>query len=76
MDSSAPILPRQFDDTFFDRVSQVGPGEGPALADSALTGNISPGVHECVVVFVTRQGFWTAPSPVTNGPRRARSKLP
>src|SRR5580700_5275897 len=59
-------LPRQFDDTFFDRVSQVGPGEGPALADSTLTGNISPGVHECVVVFVTRQGFWTAPSPVTS----------
>jgi len=59
-------LPRQFDDTFFDRVSQVGPGEAPALADSTLTGNISPGVHECVVVFVTRQGFWTAPSPVTS----------
>jgi len=59
-------LPRQFDDTFFDRVSQVGPGEAPALADSTLTGNISPGAHECVVVFVTRQGFWTAPSPVTS----------
>ena len=59
-------LPRQFDDTFFDRVSQVGPGQGPALADSTATGNISPGVHECAVVFVTRQGFWTAPSPVTS----------
>src|SRR5580704_2387327 len=59
-------LPRQFDDTFFDRVSQVGPGEAPALADSTLTGNISPGVHECVVVFVTRQGFWTAPSPIAS----------
>jgi hypothetical protein len=58
-------LPRQFDDTFFDRVSQVGPGEGAALADSTITGNISPGVHQCAVVFVTRQGHWTAPSPVT-----------
>jgi hypothetical protein len=28
-------LPRQFDDTFFDRVSQVGPGEGPAAADAS-----------------------------------------
>jgi hypothetical protein len=59
-------LPRQFDDTFFDRVSQVGPGAGAALADSVNAGNISAGVHECAVVFVTRQGFWTAPSPVTS----------
>ena len=59
-------LPRQFDDTFFDRVSQVGPGEGAAVADSATAGNISPGAHQCAVVFVTRQGFWTAPSPVTS----------
>jgi hypothetical protein len=44
-------LPRQFDDTNFDRVSQVGPGEGPA------------GAHQCSVIFVTRQGYWTAPSP-------------
>jgi hypothetical protein len=58
-------LPRQFDDTFFDRVSQVGPGEGASLADSVAIGNISPGVHQCVVVFVTRQGYWTAPSPAT-----------
>ena len=58
-------LPRQFDDTFFDRVSQVGPGEGAAVADSVNAGNISPGVHQCAVVFVTRQGYWTAPSPVT-----------
>ena len=57
MGSSAQDLPRQFDDIFFDRVSQVGPGEGAALADSAPAGNISPGVHECVVVFVTRQGY-------------------
>ncbi len=56
-------LPRQFDDTNFDRVSQIGPAEGPALADTVATGNISPGVHQCSVIFVTRQGYWTAPSP-------------
>jgi hypothetical protein len=56
-------LPRQYDDTFFDRVSQVGPGEGPAAADAVDPGSISPGVHQCAVVFVTRQGYWTAPSP-------------
>ena len=56
-------LPRQFDDTFFDRVSQVGPGEGPTAADASAAGNISAGVHQVSVVFVTRQGFWTAPSP-------------
>ncbi len=59
-------LPRQFDDTFFDRVSQVGPGEGASVADSVNAGNISAGVHQCVVVFVTRQGYWTAPSPITS----------
>ena len=55
-------LPRQYDDVKYDRVSQIGPAEGPALAD-ATSGSISPGVHQCVVVFVTRQGYWTAPSP-------------
>jgi len=55
-------LPRQYDDVNYDRVSQIGPAEGPAVAD-APGGNISPGVHQCVVVFVTRQGYWTAPSP-------------
>src|SRR6202041_18998 len=39
-------LPRQFDDTFFDRVSQVGPGEGPAASDSTAAGNVSAGVHQ------------------------------
>jgi hypothetical protein len=56
-------MPRQFDDTFFDRVSQIGPGEGPAAADATDAGSISPGAHQVVVIFVTRQGFWTAPSP-------------
>jgi hypothetical protein len=56
-------IPRQYDDTNFDRVSQIGPAEGPAAADSTSGGSISPGVHQLVVVFVTRQGYWTAPSP-------------
>ncbi|MGH9738690.1 MAG: hypothetical protein ACRD4X_08895 [Candidatus Acidiferrales bacterium] len=56
-------FPRQFDGTNIDRVSQVGPGEGPSVADSATGGSVSPGVHQIAVVFVTRQGYWTAPSP-------------
>ena len=56
-------LPRQYDGTYLDRVSQVGPGEGPAVADATTPGSISPGVHQVSVVFVTRQGYWTAPSP-------------
>jgi hypothetical protein len=55
-------LPRQYDDLNYDRVSQIGPAEGPSVADSTA-GSISPGVHQCVVVFVTRQGFWSEPSP-------------
>lgn len=56
-------LPRQYDDSNLDRVSQIGPAEGPAVANSVTAGNISPGVHQCSVVFVTRQGYWTVPSP-------------
>ncbi|MGB7153961.1 MAG: hypothetical protein WBD08_07170, partial [Candidatus Acidiferrales bacterium] len=56
-------LPRQFDDTYFDRVSQIGPAEGPAVADATDAGSISPGVHQVAVIFVTRQGYWTMPSP-------------
>ena len=56
-------LPRQFDDANFDRVSQVGPGEEPAVADATDAGDIAPGVHQCSVIFVTRQGYLTAPSP-------------
>jgi len=56
-------MPRQYDDIHFDRVSQIGPAEGPSLADAADAGNISPGAHQCAVIFVTRQGYWTIPSP-------------
>lgn len=56
-------MPRQYDDIHFDRVSQSGPAEGPSVADAVDAGNISPGAHQCVVIFVTRQGYWTIPSP-------------
>lgn len=56
-------IPRQFDDTNFDRVSQVGPGAAPTATDSAVTGNVSAGVHKVSVFFITRQGYWTQPSP-------------
>jgi hypothetical protein len=59
-------IPRQFDDLFFDRVSQTGPGEGPAVVDSSSSGNITAGVHQVAVAFVTRQGYITAPSPVVS----------
>src|ERR1700722_9957286 len=56
-------MPRQYDDSFLDRVSQTGPGEGPAVADATAAGSISPGAHQCSVIFLTRQGYYTAPSP-------------
>src|SRR6202041_1484050 len=56
-------MPPQYDDSFLDRVSQTGPGEGPAVADATAAGSISPGAHQCSVIFVTRQGYFTAPSP-------------
>ena len=127
-------LPRQYDGTNFDRVSQIGPGAGAAVADiigpistvarvsgvvtvtisspidlnaadqvtiadvtdssfdgtfpvasiidslhftyaqaasdttssagtAAPVGSISAGVHQCSVIFVTRQGYLTRPSP-------------
>ena len=150
-------IPRQFDDTTFDRVSQAGPGAGPAAAADAVAaiatiarasnvvtvatqsahnlldgdqviiagvtggttsfngtfavagitdsthftfnqtgpnesgtngtgtaapvGNISAGVHQVAVVFVTRQGYLTMPSPVVSwtasGGRRVQiSEIP
>lgn len=57
-------FPWQYYDALqLDRVSQVGPGEPPAAADSATAGNISPGVHQVSVIFKTRQGYLTAPAP-------------
>ena len=131
-------MPRQYDGTNLDRVSQIGPGAGPAMvADvianisaisrtsnvvtvttatptgllptdqviiagvtdtsfngtfpiasiidslhftyaqthangsssggtAAPVGSISAGVHQCAVIFVTRQGYLTRPSPPTS----------
>ena len=56
-------LPRQYDDTNFDRVSQVGPAEGPAVADFAASEIFLRACISASVIFVTRQGYWTAPSP-------------
>ncbi|HVB35383.1 MAG TPA: hypothetical protein VNJ52_13565 [Patescibacteria group bacterium] len=131
-------LPRQFDDTNFDRVSQAGPGAAPQVSDfqdpiqsisrasnvvtascqyahtlaagdtvtiqgvtgsatdfngtftvasvldasqftyaqtgpdepgnsvgssAAPAGNVSAGTHQVSISFVTRQGYWTRPSP-------------
>jgi hypothetical protein len=74
-------MPRQFDDTYFDRVSQIGPAEGPAAADSTSVGSISPGAHQVAVIFVTRQGYWTIPSPpvtwtATGGKKVSLTNIP
>lgn len=58
-------LPRQYNDTNFDRISQVGPGAAPTVVDSGAAGNISAGVHEVTVIFVTRSGYYTKPGPPT-----------
>ncbi len=58
-------MPRQFVDVYLDRLSQVGPAEGPAVGDATDPGNISPGVHRCSVIFVTRQGYWTSSPPTS-----------
>lgn len=55
--------PLQFDGENIDRVSQDGVGAPPTtVADSATVGNISAGVHQVVVMFLTRQGYIVAPS--------------
>ena len=59
-------LPRQYDDSNLDRVSQIGPAEGPTVSNASSSGSVSPGVHQCCVIFVTRQGYWTAPSPAVS----------
>lgn len=55
-------IPRQYDDTNWDRVSQVGPGASPAAIDSATAGNIVAGKHQVSIAFITRQGYITMPS--------------
>lgn len=55
-------IPRQWDGTYFDRVSQVGPGAAPSIADGAA-GNIAAGLHQFSVSFVTREQYITKPAP-------------
>jgi hypothetical protein len=55
-------IPRQYDDQYWDRVSQVGPGASPAAVDSATAGNIVAGKHQVSVCFITRQSYITMPS--------------
>lgn len=56
-------IPRQYDGTYLDKISQEGPGAPPTAADSGGSGDISAGAHRVVVLFVTRQGYFTRPSP-------------
>jgi hypothetical protein len=44
----------------YDRLSQVGPGAAPTVVSGAA-GSISAGVHKFSVVFITRNGYFTAP---------------
>lgn len=55
-------IPRQYDGTYFDRVSQCGPGAAPTAADGS-SGNVAAGLHQISVCFLTRQQYITAPAP-------------
>lgn len=58
-------IPRQWDGQFFDRVSQGGPGAAPAAADGAA-GNVSAGLHQISVAFITEEQYITRPAPYIN----------
>src|SRR2546430_4108838 len=58
-------LPRQFDDTNFDRVSQSGPGAGPAVGGGNVIAGISAGPAGATPP--------AAPGPLAK-PHRAREK--
>jgi len=49
--------------TFTYTQSGAAASSGGGTATANPIGNISPGVHKCVVIFKTRQGYLTAPSP-------------
>jgi hypothetical protein len=61
-DYRGTIAPKQYNDTYLDRVAPGGPGIAPAVVDGAA-GNISAGLHKLRVFFRTRNGFWTALGP-------------
>jgi hypothetical protein len=68
-------IPLQFDGTNLDRVSQDGVGAAPTVAESAAAGSISAGVHKVVVMFLTRQGYLTKPSPVAQWTATGNKKV-
>ena len=43
--------------------AQTNPDAASSGGTAAPVGSISAGVHQCVVIFVTRQGYLTRPSP-------------
>jgi len=55
--------PKQYDGTNLDPVTQFGPGTPCTIADSGAAGSVTVGVHLFVVMFLTRNGYITAPSP-------------
>lgn len=55
--------PAQWNGTFYDRLSQVGPGAPPSVVDSGVAGNIPAGLHQLTVFFITRSGYYTKPAP-------------
>jgi len=57
------LPPIQYDGTNIDPVSQYGSGTPCSAADSATAGVCTVGSHLFVVLFQTRTGFITAPSP-------------
>lgn len=58
-------IPRQWDGQFFDRISQGGPGAAPTAADGAA-GNVSAGLHQISVAFITEEQYITRPAPYIN----------
>lgn len=46
-------LPRQFDDTYFDRVSQVGPGAAPTVADLVSSWGIATNGIQCSATTIS-----------------------
>jgi len=72
---NAVDIPRQYDDTNWDRVSQIGPGAAPTAVQSATAGNIAVGNHQVSVAFITRQGYITFPAvPPTTWNQAGASK--
>jgi hypothetical protein len=44
--------------------AQTGPNESASGGTATPVGSIAAGTHQVAVSFVTRQGYWTRPSPV------------